>query len=308
MPIAVALAGCVDSAQPPEAAPRALPPGAEAISLLGTPLLVAPLRDDQRATLEDELTAARTALEDAPMDREALIWVGRRTAYLGRYRDAIAVFTDGITRFPGDARFYRHRGHRYITVREFDRAIADLERAATLTAGTPDEVEPDGRPNARNIPTTTLQSNIRYHLALARYLQGDFVRAADAWRAAREAVNNPDNLVSASHWLYLTLRRLGRDDEAARVLEPVSADLDVIENGSYLSLLLLYRGERSAAEVVRAAGEGPSGAAVSYGVSIWHLVNGRRDEAEQTWRALATEANWASFGVIAAEAELARMK
>jgi tetratricopeptide (TPR) repeat protein len=160
MPIAVALAGCVDSAQPPEAAPRALPPGAEAISLLGTPLLVAPLRDDQRATLEDELTAARTALEDAPTDRAALIWVGRRTAYLGRYRDAIAVFTDGITRFPGDARFYRHRGHRYITVREFDRAIADLERAATLTAGTPDEVEPDGRPNARNIPTTTLQSNI----------------------------------------------------------------------------------------------------------------------------------------------------
>ena len=63
---------------------------------------------------------------------------------------------------------YRHRGHRYVSIREFDRAIADLEYAATLIEGTEDEIEPDGMPNAMNIPVSSLHSNIWYHLGLAR--------------------------------------------------------------------------------------------------------------------------------------------
>ena len=43
-----------------------------------------------------------------------------------------------------------------------------------LVAAKPDEVEPDGAPNARGIPRSTLQSNIWYHLGLAQYLAGDF--------------------------------------------------------------------------------------------------------------------------------------
>src|SRR4029434_935594 len=111
-----------------------------------------------------DLTTARAALSKAPGDPEALIWVGRRTAYLGRYREAIGIFADGVQRFPADARFLRHRGHPHLTVRECATAIADLERPHTLVVGKPDEVEPDGQPNAQGIPLTTLQSNIRYHL------------------------------------------------------------------------------------------------------------------------------------------------
>ena len=153
---------------------------------------------------------------------------------------------------------------------------------------------------------STLGSNIRYHLALAYYLAGNFAKAAPAWQHARDAINNADNLVSASHWLYLSLRRLGRDAEAARVLAPITAQLDVIENGSYHSLLLLYKGERTEAEVLKAAGEGSAGSAVRYGVSGWHLVNGRRADAERMWQMLVSGPEWAPFGVIAAEAELAR--
>jgi hypothetical protein len=36
---------------------------------------------------------------------------------------------------------------------------------------------------------------------------------------------NPDGLVSTSHWLYMTLRRLNRRDEADRVLDAISTDL-----------------------------------------------------------------------------------
>jgi len=283
-------------------------PSPEATSLLGKPLISPLAAENVRPRLEGDLTAARASLERAPHDPDARIWVGRRLAYLGRYREAIAVFTEGVERFPKDARFLRHRGHRYITVREFDKATADLERADALVAGTPDQIEPDGQPNVRNIPLTTLHSNIRYHLALAYYLKGDFAKAAAVWQRARDAVKNPDNLVSATHWLYLTLRRLGRVDEAARVLDGIVPGLDVVENGGYYSLCQLYKGVRSADDVLKAAGSGSSGAAVVYGVAVWHDVNGRTAEAAALRRQLVDGPDWAPFGVIAAEADLARVK
>jgi len=153
-----------------------------------------------------------------------------------------------------------------------------------------------------------LQSNIRYHLALAYYLQGNFDKAAIVWQQTRDSVRNPDNLVSATHWLYLTLRRLGRTADAARALEAITPRLEVIENGSYYSLCQLYRGERSAEDVLKSAGAGSAGAAVVYGVSGWHAVNGRNAEAEVLWRRLVSSPDWAPFGVIAAEAELARTR
>jgi len=231
--------------------------------------------------------------------------MGRRAAYLGRYREAIAIFTDGITRHPGDARMYRHRGHRHLTVREIDRGIADLEKAAALIAGRSDQVEPDGQPNARNIPTSTLHSNTYYHLALGYYLKGDFDRAAETWIKARDVVRNADNLVAASHWLYLSLRRAGRTADAAAVLTPILPVLEVIENGSYHQLLLMYKGEKTPEDVLKAAPEGSGGSAMRYGVSAWHLINGRRRDAESLWASILSGEDWPSFGYLAAEAEVA---
>jgi tetratricopeptide (TPR) repeat protein len=296
MPILVAFLFAVLAAQKPEAT-----------SLLGKPLVSPDPAPEVKARMEADLAGARAALKTAPNDPDALIWVGRRKAYLGRYREAINIFSDGVKRFPSDARFLRHRGHRYITVREFDRAIADLEKAAALVAGKPDQVEPDGQPNARGIPLTTLQSNIRYHLALAHYLNHDLAKAAPVWQQARDSVNNPDNLVSASYWLYLTLRRLNRADDAARVLERITPNLEVVENGSYHSLLLLFKGERTAEDLLTKISGGPTGAAVLYGVGAWHLINGRGPVAEKLFRGLVDGPEWAPFGVIAAEAELARI-
>ena len=277
--------------------------GSEATSLLGRKLASPAIAPDARARMETQLATAIAAWEQNKEDADALVWVGRRTAYLGRFREAIAIFTDGIARHPGDARFYRHRGHRYLTVREIDLAIADFEKAAALIAGQPDQVEPDGQPNARNIPTSTLHSNIYYHLALGYYLKRDFVRAADTWRQARDVVRNADNLVAASHWLYLSLRRAGRAGEAAAVLAPIDARLEVVENGSYHSLLLMYKGERTPEDVLKAAGEGSSATAVRYGVSAWYLINGKRREAAQLWATILEGADWPSFGHLAAEAE-----
>ena len=176
-----------------------LPRGVEAISLLGDTLRTLPLPAETRRRYEQQLAEARRAYERAPTDADSIIWYGRRTAYLGHFRDAIAIYTRGISLHPYDARLYRHRGHRYISVREFNNAIVDFERAARLMDGRPDEVEPDGQPNAQNRPIGTLRSNINYHLGLAHYLKGDFVRALPIYRRELQLANNDDRRVSVAH-------------------------------------------------------------------------------------------------------------
>ena len=281
----------------------------EARSLLGKPLGPTPPSAETRKTLDENLARAEAAYRAKPEGADEIIWLGRRTAYLGRYRDAIALFTTGIEKHPTDARLYRHRGHRYLTVREFDPAIADLTKAAELISNRPDEVEPDGQPNARNIPTSTLNSNIYYHLALAHYLQGNFVRSLEAWQRCMTFSKNPDMIVATSHWMYMTLRRLGRNDDAAKVLERITPGMNVIENGSYYKLLLMYKGAQQADALMASVTEGGLDAVtIGYGVANWHLYEGRTDEAMALFKRIVTlhERQWPAFGYIAAEAEMAR--
>ncbi len=291
--------------------PRAAPSGYEAISLLGDTLRVVPLPADTRARYERQLAEARAAFERTPTNRDSIIWLGRRLAYLGRIREAIDVYTRGLSLHPDDPWLHRHRGHRRITLRELDIAVTDLERAAALVTGLPDEVEPDGQPNARNIPIGTLHSNIDYHLALAYYLKGDFARALPIYRREWAAARNDDRRVSIAHWLYMTLRRLGRDAEAAEVLSPIRREMDVIENQTYHHLLLMYKGEMSPDAILPADSGGAmsvADATAAYGVGNWLLYNGRRADAERVFRRILAGRQWGAFGYIAAEAELAGMR
>jgi tetratricopeptide (TPR) repeat protein len=256
---------------------------------------------------ETRLNEARELYEKDPKSVDGIIWLGRRTAYLGRYKDAIKIYTDGIQQFPADARLYRHRGHRFITLRCFDDAIADLEKASKLIKGRPDEIEPDGLPNARNIPTSTLQSNIWYHLGLAHYLKHDFKRALKAYRESEKVSKNADMLVATTHWLYMTLRRLGRAKEAANVVAAIKDDLDVIENGDYYKLIRFYRGKldgEALEKEIEQSGETLSNATIGYGIANWALCQGAGFSAIRLWKRITAGNQWASFGYIAAEADL----
>lgn len=260
-----------------------------------------------RERREADLAAARAAYEKNPNDADALIWLGRRLGYLGHYREAIDAFTEGAKKHPKDARMLRHRGHRWITLRDFDRAIRDLDGAAALVRGKADQIEPDGLPNARNIPTSTLQSNIWYHLGLAHFLKGDFEAALRAYRACMAVSKNPDGLVSTSHWLYMTLRRLGHPAEAEKVLEAIGTDLDVIENGSYHRLLLMARGEIAPDELLRDDPATVDGATQHFGVANWTICNGEPERARPLLEKIIAGGQWSAFAFIAAEAELKRM-
>ena len=300
------LAGCGNRV-PAVLDDRELPtPRPEALSLLSRPLYRPPLPAERERTLQAQLDSAAQRYMDDPESADGVLWLGRRLAYLGRYREAIAVFSAALERHPQDARFYRHRGHRYITTRQLDLAVADLTHAANLTRGQPDELEPDGQPNAANVPTSTLQGNIYYHLALAQYLRRDFEAARAAWEQALARATTDDMRVAVSDWLYLTLRRLGRPAEAERVLEVLTPDLTILENQAYHSRLRLYRGELppdSLLDVHNA--DDVQIATYAYGVASWYRLSGQHARAEALLRRILTTPNWAAFGYIAAEAELA---
>jgi tetratricopeptide (TPR) repeat protein len=220
------LAACATTRTP---SPRgSVPPGAEALSFLGDTLRSFPLSAETRARYEQQLAEAKRAYDHTPTNADSIVWYGRRLGYLGRIRESIDVYTRGIALYPNDPWLYRDRGHRYITVRELDHAIADLERAASLVEGKPDIVEPDGQPNARNSPIGTLHSNIAYHLALAYYLKGNYERALPIYRRELAEAKNDDRRVSTAHWLYMSLRRLHRDADAAQLLVPITRSHDVV--------------------------------------------------------------------------------
>ena len=259
-------------------------------------------------TIEADLAKAKADYDRDPSSADNAIWLGRRLAYLGRFAEAIDVFTQGIARHPDEARLYRHRGHRYITTRRFDLATADLKKASQLIAGKKDEIEPDGAPNKAGIPRSTLQSNIWYHLGLAQYVSGDFNGALASYREGIKVSRvNDDMLVATSDWLYMTLRRLKRDDEARRVLDPIREQMDVLENGAYHARLLMYQGLRTPESVLNLnTADDIQIATQGYGVANWYLVNGDRARAREIFdRVLAGKAVTA-FGFIAAEADVRR--
>lgn len=306
-PALLALAALLALGAPPAHAAGAGPAPVEARSLSGKALRALPRSVEATARLEADLEQARAEYAEAP-DELGAIWVGRRLAYLNRYEEAIEAFTDGLAYYPDSYRLLRHRGHRYLSTRRFDRAIADFERAWALAPKGVTETEPDGIPNRLGQPLSNTQFNVLYHWGLAHYLKGEFERAAELYRRCLDYSDNPDLRVATTDWLWMSLRRIGSPealDEAARLLAALPGKLEVVENEAYLKRLRLYRGELGVDELLRtdAEDERLALATQGYGVANWHYVNGRWAEARDVLERVLATGYWPAFGYIAAEAD-----
>lgn len=279
--------------------------GIQAYSLFDKPFHTMKDSPAAKAKKDSNLAVAKANFDRDPDDEENIIWLGRRIAYFTRYKEAIDVFTEGINKHPESAKLLRHRGHRYISIREFDKAIADLERAASLIKGTPDEVEQDGAPNKYNIPTSTLHFNIWYHLGLAHYLKADFESALRSFTACLAVSKNNDALVATSDWLYMINRRLEDKAAAARVLENITEGMKILENGAYYDRLLLYKGLKTPESILNfETDDALALATYGYGIGNWYLYNGEQKKAIAVFKKVVAGKYWPAFGFIAAEAEL----
>ena len=100
--------------------------------------------------------------------------------------------------------------------------------------------------------------------------------------------------------------RLGDVGGAAAAVAAITADMDIVENTSYHQLCLLYGGKLTPEQLQFRLGS--SGAAGRFGLAHYELVTAGLGAARPQLEAVAEDSGWASFGVIAAEAELARLR
>ena len=260
----------------------------EIISLLEIKHFAQPAEGEALAQLKVDLADAWEALQDNSDDVENVILYGRRLAYLWRYHEAIDVYSGGIKNFPDNSMLYRHRGHRYLSIRKFDKAVLDLSKAAEL--------------NSQDF-------DIWYHLGLAHFLNGDFEKALSAYESCLGVSEDDESKVAVSHWLYMTLRRLERLDDAIKVINNIIEGMDVEENQSYYDLLNFYKGQKTAEDIFNIEeATDLELATIGYGIGCWYLYNNDEPTARTYFERIVETKYWPAFGFIAAEAELFRMK
>lgn len=268
-------------------------------------------------------------------EADRYVYLGRLKAYLNKFQESLDTFSEGISRNPDSPHLYRHRAHRHITLRDWDSAIADFERAIELVQGQPDEIEfyqpeveedirlillgreselrplpqpvtPEILAAMKDVYKSTLHSSIWYHYALAFYLKGDYARAAREFRVSLDLAVDDDMYVAAADWTYMSLRRDGRDDEAAEVLATVRPDMHINEP-SYFRRLLMYQGRLDPAELLDTRNpDTRSLATQGYGLANWHFYNGRREDAFGIMQQIIEHGSPAAFGYMAAELDLQR--
>lgn len=269
----------------------------ETITLLGDTLISPVIKEGESL---DEFKSAQKIYFNNEDNSESLIWYGRRAAYLGYYQKSIDLYSEGIKKYPDDARFYRHRGHRYISTRQYDKAIKDFRKAIGLIDEKVDQIEPDGLPNKKNIPLTTLNGNIWYHIGLAYYLTNDMNNALKAFSNRSVSHKYDDNIVSSAHWLYMINRRLGDIEGADRIIDKVNSEMDIIENMSYHQSCLFYKGELKESQIV-------IDDVALYSLANWYMYE-KNDtiNAKKYYQKLLKNGNPYSFAFIAGESDWIR--
>ena len=270
----------------------------ETVTLLGDTLMSPEIKEGKSL---DQFKLAQNNYFRDQENPEMLIWYGRRVAYLGYFKEAIKIFTLGIEKFPYDARFYRHRGHRYISTRQYDNAINDFKRALELVDGKEDQIEPDGLPNSKNIPLSTLHGNIWYHLGLAYYLKNDMNNAAKSFSDRSVTHKFDDNIVSSAHWLYMIYRRQNKIEQSNSIVENISKDMDIIENMSYHQTSLFHKGLIKESEI-------NIDEVALYSIANWYIYE-KNDtlKAKDYYKELLDTGNPFSFAYIAAESDWKRL-
>jgi tetratricopeptide (TPR) repeat protein len=227
---------------------------------------------------------AEQALHTDPLSVPKFIQLGVAQAGARQMQGAVQTFTRALAVAPNDPILYRWRGHRNLSVRNFDAAMADLTRGYGMDS--------------------TIYG-ILYHLGVLRFIRGDFNGAADAFARAQPRAPDGGELAGATDWRWMSLQRAGRSAEAAAMLARRPDSLPV--TNAYARRLKLYRGEIGPDAVLTPADTGDVDVAtLAFGLGNWYMVKGDSVRAREMFRRSIQSGGWPAFGFIASEVELDR--
>lgn len=172
--------------------------------------------------LSEEVKAVDKKLLENPKDADLWMERGLALAKQKLMREAVEAYSKAISIDPFKGIYYRHRAHRHLSCWEFQEACADFEVASRL------------------IPENW---DVWYHLGLSHFLLGEYEEAVPAYRRCLEVTKTDGQMIALCDWYWRTLMRLGRREDAERVMENINDHMDYIESelGYYYSCLI-YKG------------------------------------------------------------------
>lgn len=234
------------------------------------------------------VAAAQKKLDADPKSVELLIALGDAYAAVWNHKAALEVYDRAFALSPASGLLHQQRGHRALSIRRFDAAQADLERAV--------ELDPK-------------LAGAWYYLGLVRYLAGDFDSAAAAYERNVALAESFAAGIGGVDWLYMAYRRGGRDDKAKALLARVTPELKIEGNARlYFNRLLFYKGLKPEAELFEPKPADIELTTLAYGVGNWHLYNGRPRQARADFERATSTSAWPALAFIAAERDLERLR
>ncbi|HYT64340.1 MAG TPA: tetratricopeptide repeat protein [Gemmatimonadales bacterium] len=232
------------------------------------------------------IARAESALAADPRNVDRIIQLGIAQSGVRQYREAIETFSRGLKIAPHNALLYRWRGHRYLSTRQFDRAMDDLIHGARLDS--------------------TIYG-IWYHLGIVRFAKGDFVGAVNAFTRALPIAPDSGERAGATDWLWMSLSRAGRAADAQALLDRRPDSIPA--GNAYMQRLRLYRGQVAPDSVLTPADTSDiTVATLSYGIGNWYLVRGDTTRARAWFERSIESGGWPAFGFIMSEIELRRLR
>lgn len=217
---------------------------------------------------------------------QKIIALGVAQSGARQFREAIQTFSRGLAIAPNDPMLYRWRGHRHLSVREWDRALADLQKGYSLDSA---------------------NYGILYHLGIVRFARGEFNEAARIFSMALPHFPNAGELAGATDWLWMSLMRAGRAAEAKALLDRKPDSLP--NANAYAARLKLYRGQIGPNELITPADTADvQVSTLNYGLGNWYLVRGDTANARAAFERSITAGGWPGFGFILSEIELRRLR
>jgi tetratricopeptide (TPR) repeat protein len=213
---------------------------------------------------------ARTqaALAADPRNVQRRIHVAVAQSGVRQFREAIATLSDGLSMTPDDVMLLRWRGHRYISVREFALARADLTRGYALDS---------------------TNYGILFHLGVLHFAEGRFTDAVTMFMRAQPLAPDGGERAGSTDWLWMSLARAGRYAYVSRLR---------LYRGEVTPATLFTPADTADTQV----------ATLNYGVGNWLLVRGDSAGARAAFERSVASGGWAGFGFIVSEMELQRMR